>query len=163
MELLEVDNIACLGCGGVQSKLFRRVLRQFLAVPLCSVHNEHFGLLIQIGKGLFKLSLATVRREVETLDASINGSSPTVNHKLSPVKQYPSRASGHLKTDHEDSVLLYRSNIFHVENRRSTFQHTSRRNNDSRGLRRLPTIIPAVNPVSHLTRPLEHSRVPQRI
>src|SRR2546425_5462514 len=159
--ILDLDDITGLRSTRIQSKLRRSPLSQLLAIPFRPVHNEHPGLLIEIRESLFKLPPPTMRREVETLDPSINLPSSPMNHKLSPIKENPSRTSRNLEAHHEHSILLLRRNILHIEDRRSPLQHPRRRNNYTRSFRGPSPIIPAVNPVSHLTRTLENLGITQ--
>src|SRR6266849_2039488 len=159
--VLDLDDITGLRSARIQSKLRRSPLRQLLTIPLRTVHNEHPGLLVKIRESLFKLPPPTVRREVETLDPSVNLPSSPMNDKLSPIKENPSRTSRNLEAHHEDSVLLLRRNILHIEDRRSSLQHSRRRNNYTWSFRGSSPIIPAVNPVSHLTRTLENLSITQ--
>src|SRR5712664_3977694 len=85
-----------------------------------------------------------------------------MNDKFSPIKEDPSRTSRNLEAHHEDSILLLRRNILHIEDRRSPLQHPRRRNNYTWSFRGPSPIIPAVNPVSHLTRTLENLGITQR-
>src|SRR5467141_4564344 len=160
-SFLDLDDITGLRSTRIQSKLRRSPLCQLLTIPLRTVHNEHPGLLVKIRKSLFKLPPPTVRREVETLDPSVNLPSSPMNDKLSPIKENTSWTSRNLEAHHEDSILLLRGNILHVEDRRSPLQHPRRRNNYTWSFRGSSPIIPAVNPVSHLTRTLENLGITQ--
>src|SRR6267378_3347856 len=62
---------------------------------------------------------------------------------------------------HEHSILLLRSHIFHIEDRRSSLQHPRGRNDYTWSFRGSSPIIPAVNPVRHLTRTLENLGITQ--
>src|SRR5207245_9014576 len=159
--ILDLDNITGLRSTRIQSKLRRSPVSQLLTIPLCSVHNEHSGLLVQIRECLFKLPSPTVRREIETLDPRINRPSSTVNDEFFPLQKNSSRASRNLEAHHEHSVLLLRSHILHVKHRRPSLEHPRGRNDHTRSLRSSTPIIPAVNPVRHLTRTLENPRITQ--
>src|SRR5712664_843139 len=158
---LDLDDITGLRSTSIQSKLRRSPLSQLLTIPFRPVHNEHPGLLVKIRESLFKLPPPTVRREVETLDPSVNLPSSPMNDKLSPIKENTSRTSRNLEAHHEHSILLLRSHILHIEDRRSALQHPRRRNNYTWSFRSSSPIIPAVNPVSHLTRTLENLGITQ--
>src|SRR3989442_3044708 len=159
--VLDLDDITGFRSSRVQTELRRSPLSQLLTIPLGTVNNEHPRLLIQIRKSLFKLPPPTVRGEVEALDPSVNLPSSPMNDKLSPIKENPSRTSRNLEAHHEHSILLLRRNILHIEDRRSPLQHPRRRNNYTRSFRGPSPIIPAVNPVSHLTRTLENLGITQ--
>src|SRR2546422_2085283 len=159
--VLDLDDITGFRSSRVQTELRRSPLSQLLTIPLGTVNNEHPRLLIQIRKSLFKLPPPTVRREVETLDPSVNLPSSPMNNKLSSIKKNPSRTSRNLEAHHEHSILFLRSHIFHVEDRRSPLQHSRGRNDYDRRFRSSASIIPAVNPVSHLTRTLENLSITQ--
>src|SRR5712664_2529666 len=159
--VLDLDDIAGLRSTRIQSKLRRSPFGQLLAIPFRPVHDEHPGLLVKIRESLFKLPSPTVRREVETLDPSVNLPSSPMTDKLSPIKENPSRTSRNLEAHHEHSILLLRRNILHIEDRRSPLQHPCRRNNYTWSFRGSSPIVPAVNPVSHLTRTLENLGITQ--
>src|SRR5467141_3204640 len=158
---LDLDDITSFRSTRIQSKLRRSPLSQLLTIPFRPVHNEHPGLLVKIRESLFKLPPTTVRREVETLDPSVNLPSSPMNDKLSPIKENPSRTSWNLEAHHENGILLLRRNILHVEDRRSPLQHSRGRNDYARSFRSSASIVPAVNPVSHLTRTLENFGITQ--
>src|SRR5207245_2585635 len=130
-------------------------------IPFRPVHNKHPRLLIQIRKSLFKLPLSTVRGEVKTLDSRINRPSPPVNDEFFSLQENSSRAARNLEAYHEDSVLLLRSHILNVEHLRHSLQHPRRRNDHTRSLGSPTSIIPAIDPVRHLTRTLEIPSVTQ--
>src|SRR5467141_1452112 len=160
-SFLDLDDITGLRSTRIQSKLRRSPLSQLLTIPFRPVHNEYSGLLVKIRESLFKLPSPAVRGEVETLDSSVNLPSSPMNDQLSPIKENPSRTSRNLEAHHEDSILLLRSHILHVEDRRSPLQHPRRRNNYTWSFRGSSPIIPAVNPVSHLSRALENFGIAQ--
>src|SRR3989442_15809563 len=85
-----------------------------------------------------------------------------MDNELLSLQEDPTRAAGYLEAHHEHRILLLCSHVLHVENGRATLQHPRRRYYDTRSLCCSPTIIPAVNPVSHLTGSLEHRGVPKR-
>src|SRR5467141_4855626 len=149
-SFLDLDDITGLRSTRIQSKLRRSPLSQLLTIPFRPVHNEHSGLLVKIRESLFKLPPPTVRREVETLDSSVNLPSSPMNDKLSPIKENPSRTSRNLEAHHEQRLLLLRSHILHIEDSTSLRPHPRRRNNYTRSFRGSASIIPAVNPVRHL-------------
>src|SRR5207253_8017057 len=84
---LDLDNITGLRSTRVQSKLRGSPVSQLLTIPLCSVHNEHSGLLVQIRKSLFKLPPPAVRGEIESLDSRINRPSSTMNDEFFPLQK----------------------------------------------------------------------------
>src|ERR671925_527426 len=112
---LQLNYVASLRGRGVESQLFRRPLRQLLAVSFRTMDNEYACLLVKIGQGLFQFSLPPVRGEVESFDSSIHRSSSSMDHELSSVQQYSARASWNLEADHEDSILLLCGHVLHVE------------------------------------------------
>src|SRR6266699_3935716 len=63
----------------------------------------------------FKLPLPTVRGEVKTLDSRIDRFSSSVDDKLPPFQENPSRTPRNLEAHHENRVLLLTSHILHIE------------------------------------------------
>src|SRR2546422_1382682 len=112
---LDLVSVPGLGRDGVQSQFLASPFSQLPTVTFSPVNDEDLRLLIKIGQGHLQLALSSVRREVEPLDLGVDGTSPPMNHKLSPLKQYSSRTSGDLEAYHEYGVLLLRCNVFHVE------------------------------------------------
>src|SRR5439155_17543813 len=159
--LLDLDDITGLRSTRIQSKLHRSPVSQLFAIPLCPVNNEHPGLLVQIRKSLFKHPPPSVRGEIESLNSRINRPSSAVNDEFLSLQENSSRASRNLEAHHEHSVLLLHSHILHVKHSRPSLKHPRRRNDHTRSLRSPTPIIPAVNPVRHLTRTLENPSVTQ--
>src|SRR5713101_8029325 len=87
--ILDLDNVTGLRSTRVQTELRGSPLSQLLTVPLRPVHDEHPRLLVKVRKCLFKLSLPTVRGEVETLDSRIHRLCSPMNDELSPIQQDP--------------------------------------------------------------------------
>src|SRR5437870_8768438 len=113
--ILDLDNITGLRSTRIQSELLGGPVSQLLTIPFRPVYNKHPSLLIQIRKSLFKLPLSTVRGEVKTLDSRVNRPGPPVNDEFFSLQENSSRAARNLEAYHEDSVLLLRSHILHVE------------------------------------------------
>src|SRR5437879_2368741 len=107
--ILDLDNITGLRSTRIQSKLRRSPVSKLLTIPLRPVHDEHPGLLVQIRQRLFELPLPAVRGEVKTLDSRIDRFSSSVDDKLPPFQENPSRTPRNLDAHNQDRVLLLTS------------------------------------------------------
>src|SRR5438309_11222923 len=94
--------------------------------------------------------------EVEPLYSRIHRSSFAVDNELLPLQEDPARATWYLEADHEHRILFLRRNILHVENGRAALQHPCRRYYHTRSFCSPPSIVPSVDPVSHLASPFKN-------